>query len=116
MIDLTDKLPGLLVIVGVLLQYFVRADAGQDDRKYIGIAAGLCAVAYAVCVPHVGAWNAQIVDFTTWLLDPVEGAIAKVIIGTGTASILANILVKMGLNPQHNAIPVTNSKGDTTNA
>lgn len=110
MIDLTDKLPALLIIVGVLLQYFVRADANQDDRGFLAWACGLCTVAYVVCVPHIGAWNEQGVNFITWLLDPVNGAISKIVAGAGGTSVLANILVKFGANPEHPAIPVTSNK------
>lgn len=110
MTDLTMKIPILLVIAGGLLQWIVRANRTLDDRVYAAWAVGLCSLVYAVAHVPVGTWNQEVVSFLEWLGSPGTGALFQIAGGTAVVSYVANIATKVGANPAHVAIPVTDSK------
>lgn len=110
--DLKSYVGPLLVIMGVALQFIVRARKSNNELVYAGWAVGLCTLVYVLTGwPFHEAWNVAIVKGLVWLGDPTEGALIRVLGGTQLTSVVANMAVSTGkINAASAMVPVTDSK------
>lgn len=111
-----ENLPKLLLIVGVVLQFLVRARKPKSEGQYLLWAVAACASVYVLAhwpFPGVSwaTWNQTAIAFVLWIGDPENGALAKVLAATAATSLAASAAVRFGADPEHPAVPVT-KKGD----
>lgn len=108
-----DKVPILLGIIGMALQFVVRQRKGASDLVYVLLAAGLCTVVYGLTHwPFTGVtWNVAVIDWLIWLGQFPNGAVMTVLAGTGLVSVAANVAAsKLKIDPSNPLVPVTDSK------
>jgi hypothetical protein len=103
--EYAQYLPQLLVASGALLQW-ARADKRFDDRVYAAIAVGLAVLAHLL----VANYHQDVRLLAISIIAALPQSLISVLGGTGAVSVLSNIAVKSGFNPQSPAVPVTNSK------
>lgn len=108
--ELKDKLPGLLVVCGIGLQ-FVRAmpafNRAGRELTYVGAAVVVCSLAYVLTQTFVGGVRREIVEWLLWL----PGALQSVAGATLGTSILSTFAAKIpGVSTEHPLVPVTNTK------
>jgi putative heme iron utilization protein len=104
-VDYSQYLPQLLVGAGAALQW-ARADKRFDDRIYAAVAVGLAVLAHLLVANY--AQDARMLVIS--IIAALPQSLIAVLGGTGAVSVLSNIAVKSGFNPQSPAVPVTNSK------
>ena len=102
--DLTQYLPKLLLISGLLLQW-MRAFKGVHDAWYHVAAVVLCGVAYLLTMQLTGSTRVEIVRFLVWIPDNLPLVWGGTFVMSNVAKTATS--VSASSNP---LIPMTNSK------
>jgi hypothetical protein len=104
-VELESFLQPLLVVAGVLLQFFVRQFKGMPEWSYHLMAVALASGAYLLVhdYPHD---RLGVIRYILWM----SGGVTSIWGGTFITSSAAKGLVGAGANPENAAIPLTSSK------
>ena len=102
--DLTQYLPKLLVLSGVLLQW-MRAQKAVGEPWYHVTAVGLCAGAYFLTTSLTGSWQVEAVRFLVWIPDNLPLVWGGTFVMSNAAKMATGVAAST--NP---LVPLTNSK------